>query len=476
MGRALRHLFDQLSEREAFDYERVIRYEWPRWARPKQLRPPGSWDVLGLVAGRAGGKTRPGSEIVIDWARDNPRIALVGRTIRDARETMVLGESGIVACAPPWFRATYRPTRALVEFQNGAQAFLYSAEKPDQVRGPQFFKAWGDEFATWKRVSDEKGGDAWSNLQDALRLGDHPQTVLTTTPRPTQLVLDTFLGPRGSDGKRPVSKEQVDAGAWELETEVKDYLGRMVKHLTVVRRWSSEENAANQPPGYAAKRRSKYAGSRLGSQELDAAFLLVSDKALWLLDTIDLYRVEVMDSPRERLVVAVDPTRSKHSPVDECGIIVAARAKNGHAYVLEDATLRGDPFTWGSRVVAAASTWQADAIVWETTGVDKSVRDVLRSVPGYDRFRWEGKAAIGDKKARAEPVSAQYSAGRVHHVNKDAETFEHLEDELVSWDPTASAYSPNRLDADVLAITDLLLPEGSEVPVVAPGSITGGRS
>lgn len=476
MGLVLRHLLDQLSEREAFDYERVIRYEWERWARPKQLPPAKPWDVLGLVAGRAGGKTRPGSQITIKWAEENPRIALVGRTIRDGRETMILGESGIVACSPPWFRATYRPTRALVEFQNGAQAFLYSAEEPDQLRGPQFFKAWGDEFAAWKRVSDEKGGDAWSNLQDAVRLGDHPQTCLTTTPRPTQLVLDTFLGPRGTDGKRAITPAQVDAGEWELESEVKDHLGRTVKHLTVVRRWGTEENAANQPPGYAAKRRSKYAGSRLGSQELDAAFLLVSDKALWTLEIIDLYRVEVMDSPRERLVVAVDPTRSRHSPVDECGIIVAARGKNGHAYILEDGTLRADPFTWGTRVVALASTYQADAIVWETTGVDKSVRDVLRSIPGYDRFRWEGKAAIGEKKARAEPVSTLYRAGRVHHINKTGETFEFLEDEQVSWDPTESAYSPNRLDADVLAITDLLLPEGSEVPVVMPGSITGGRS
>jgi len=469
-------LLDQLTEREAFDTRNVLHYDWSYWARPKQIAPPGHWDVLGLVAGRSGGKTRPGSQFVIEWAQDNPRIALVGRTIRDARETMVLGESGIIATSPPWFRATYRPTRALVEFQNGAQAFLYSAEEPDQLRGPQFFKALGDEFAAWKRVSDERGGDAWSNLQDANRLGEHPQVVLTTTPRPTQLVLDTFLGPRGADGKRPVTPEQVESGEWSLVSEIRDSLGRLVRHVTVVRRWSSEENEVNLAPGYVAKRRAKYAGSRLGAQELDAAFLLASDKALWVLEIIDLYRVEAMDSPRERLVVAVDPTRSRHSPVDECGIIVAARGKNGHAYVLEDGTLRADPYTWGTRVVALASTYQADAIVWETTGTDQSVRDVLRSVPGYDRFRWEGKAAREDKKARAEPVSALYRAGRVHHVNKAGETFEFLEDELISWDPTETKYSPNRLDAAVHAVTDLLLSDGSEIPIVAPGSITGGRS
>jgi phage terminase large subunit-like protein len=319
-------------------------------------------------------------------------------------------------------------------------------------------------------VSDEKGGSAWSNLQDGLRLGEHPQVVLTTTPRPTQLVLDTFLGPRGEKG-RLITAEQVESGEWVLVTEAVDHLGRSVKHITVVRRWSSEENAANLSPGYLARRRAKYAGSRLGAQELDAAFLLASEKALWTLEVIDLYRVTVMDSERERLVVAVDPTRSRLSPVDECGIVIVARGKNGHAYVLEDKSLKTDPFTWGSLVVALASTYQADAIVWETSGTDKSTRDVLRSVPGYDRFRWEGKAAAADKKARAEPVSALYRAGRVHHVNKPDETFEFLEDEMISWDP-AQNWSPNRLDALVWAVTDLLLPESSEAPVVAPGSIT----
>jgi phage terminase large subunit-like protein len=468
----LPRLLDHVTDREALDYRNVLHYDWDRWARPKQRPPSQHWDVLGLVAGRSGGKTRPGSELTIGWAADNPRIALVGRTIRDARETMVLGESGIIARCPPWFRATYRPTRALVEFQNGAKAFLYSAEEPDQLRGPQFFKAWGDEFASWKRVSDEKGGDAWSNLQDGLRLGDHPQALLTTTPRPTQLVLDTFLGQRGPDGKRPISLAQVESGEWELATEIKDHTGRLVRHVTVVRRWSSEDNAQNLAPGYVAKRRAKYAGSRLGAQELDAAFLLASDKALWALELIDLYRVPQANGSRERLVVAVDPTRSRFTPVDECGIVVAMRCTDGHVYILEDGTLRASPYDWASRVVALASMYQADAIVWETSGTDQSVRDTLRSVPGYDRFRWEGKTATTDKKSRAEPVSAFYKAGRVHHVNKPGETFEFLEDEMISWDPIESKHSPNRLDALVWAVTDLLLSPGSEAPLVVPGSIT----
>lgn len=473
----LEQLLGTISDREAYDYRRVIHYEWRRWARPKQLAPEGHWDILGLVAGRGGGKTRPGSEIVIDWARDNPRIALVGRTIRDTREVMVLGDSGILACCPPWFRATYRPTRALVEFSNGAQAFLFSAEEPDQLRGPQFQKGWGDEFAAWKRVKDTEGGDAWSNLQDAVRLGDAPQLVLTTTPRPTQLVLDTFLGPKDTQGKRVVTPEQVKSGEWVIRQQGTDAAThRVTEHVTVVRRWSTEENTPNLAPGYAAKRRMKYAGSRLGAQELDAEFLMTSERALWLLDVIDQYRLEDLDSARERLVVAIDPTRSQFRPRDECGIVVACRGVNKHAYVLEDGTMRGSPYDWGLRALSLAIKYSADAIVWETSGIDQSTRDILRTVAGAEKFRWEGKAtpAGKDKKARAEPVSALYRAGRVHHVNRSGETFEFLEDEMTTWDPAESKESPNRIDALVWAVTDLLLTDGVEAPIVAPGSITSG--
>lgn len=475
-------LIGNLSDQEAFDYYRRIHFDWNRWARPKQILPPGKWDVLGLVAGRAGGKTRTGASAVVQWAKNNPRIALIGRTIRDARETMVLGESGIIACCPRWYPgpAVFRPTRGMVEFLgSGAQAFLYTAEEPDQVRGPQFFKAWGDEFAAWKRVTDEKGGDAWSNLQDALRLGEMPQTILTTTPRPTRLVLDTFLGPKNSNGKRLVSREQIAAGEWEFVVTTEDHLGRKVQHRTIVRRWATEENAANQAPGYAAKRRSKYAGSRLGAQELDAEILLANENALWIQDDIDLYRMEAPDSARERLVVAVDPTRSLLRPRDECGIVVVMRGVNSHAYVLEDATIKGSPYDWGVKVLATADKYNADAIVIEN--IDAEVKNVLRAIAGAARFKWEEKIARGDKKTRAEPVSALYRAGRVHHVNprgKDGEfeTFELLEDEMITWDPREEKLSPNRLDALVWGCTDLLLGNGeSTALVVAPGSMTRGE-
>ena len=178
---------------------KALRYRWPLWARPKQLPPTNAWDVWVLCAGRGGGKTRPGAEWTVGLAKRHPgaRMALVGRTARDTRDTMVRGESGILAVSPPWFRPRYYPSRSVIVWPNEFQAHLYSADEPDLLRGPQHHFSWGDEFATWKKK------EAYSNLQDGLRLGEHPELLLTTTPRRAALFLDTVLGP--SDGRaRPV--------------------------------------------------------------------------------------------------------------------------------------------------------------------------------------------------------------------------------------------------------------------------------
>lgn len=468
MSALLDQLIEPLTSQEAWSLTHATEFDWKQWARPAQLPPAGEWDVWALVCGRGSGKTRCGSEWVISYARKNPgcRIALVGRTAADVRDTMVLGESGILPRSPKWFpRARYIPTKRVVSWENGSQAFMFSAEKPDMLRGPQFHAAWGDEFAAWKRVKDEKGGDAWSNLQDSLRLGKRPQALLTTTPRPTALVLDTFLGPRDERGKRRVSAEQAKTREWEFAIEMEDRFHRRVVHRTVVRRWSTEENALNLAPGFSEKRRAKYAGSRLGAQELDAEFLTSSDVALWTQDLIDDYRAEEMAS-RERMVVAIDPTRSQWSPRDECGIVAACRGKDGHVYVLEDATLKAAPYDWAMRALSIAQKYGADEIVYESSGLDQSIRDTLRTVAAHAAIRWKAETARGDKKARAEPVSALYRAGRVHHVGM----FEFLEDEMITWDPS-SKWSPNRLDALVWAVTDLLLTKSS-AEIVSPLSLT----
>ncbi len=474
---AFDELIASLSAEEAHRLQQSLRYRWGLWARPEQLPPDGEWDVWGMCAGRGGGKTRPGAQWANRYAFDHPgcRLAFVGRTAADVRDTMILGESGILACSPPWFYPRYVPSKRLVAYPNGSEGHLYSAEKPDLLRGPQFHGLWGDEFSTWKRVRDEQGGDAWSNAQDGLRLGEHPQAVLTFTPRPTDLVLDTCLGPRNREtGRRVITPDQARGNRWVLELEHEDHLGRKTIHRTVIVRWSTERNELNLSRGFAAKRRSKYAGTRLGAQELDAALLLASDTALWRQETIDLYRVTVMGAERERLVVALDPTKSEFRPRDECGISVACRCKDQHAYVLEDATMRGSPYDWASRALDRARTYNADAIVYESSGLDQSVRDTLQVVASASGIHWEPRTASKGKKARAEPVSACYVAGRVHHLNREGETFEFLEDEMITWEPNDKK-SPNRLDALVWAITDLLLSSGNEPPLVMPGLILRGE-
>ena len=477
------HLLGSISAEQALAYQQRVHYDWRRWARPQQLTPGGTWDIFGIVAGRGGGKTRAGAEATNEFARENPgaRIALAARTAADCRDTIVLGESGLLSTSPPWFRPRYVPSKRLVLWPNGAEGHLYSAEKPDSARGPQHHFLWGDEFAAWKRVRDEKGGDLWSNLQDGLRLGKNPRAVLTTTPRPTDQVFDTFLGLRDAKGRRPIGKSQIDSGRWELVTTTEDHLGRPVRHRAVVVRFRTEENAINLAPGFVAKRRLKYAGTQLGEQELDAAFLAANENALWLQETIDLHRVDAVDCDIERTVVAIDPSRSESLVRDECGIIVAQRGKNGHVYIVEDGSLSASPFDWAHRALSLARKYRADAILFEDNRLDERVKSTMQVVASTGAFKWERWTSVSDKKARAEPVSALYRAGRVHHVNpirkssageREWETHEFLEHEMVTWDPS-SRVSPNRMDAMVLAVTDLALGKPRSV-LVGPTVVGSG--
>ena len=465
-------LVSDLAPYDAMELDKALRYRWSAWARPKQREPEGVWDVLGFVAGKGGGKTRPGAEITRLRAEREPgiRIALVGRTARDTRDTMVLGESGVIACSPPWCRPAYRPSKSLVEWPNGSQAHMYSADKPDQLRGPQHHFAWGDEFASWQKT------EAWSNLQDGLRLGQQPQIVLTTTPRRTELVTDTFLGPWQENPEtkkkfRPVSKEKARTNAWEFVLTVKDHIGRDVSHRTVVRRWSTEENAGNLAPGYAAKRRAKYGQSSLGRQELDAEILEKVESALWQQETFDNNRY--VGTPKlKRVEVAVDPTRSD-DPVDECGIVVGGVNEEGIAHVLADLTVTGSPDKWIRAAVSAYNTFKADAIIYEGNRLGEDIRNAIRTAaPGV---KWVEVTASTDKAIRAAPVSALYEQGKVRHVwtqsehDKDENPLAILEDECCVWSPDEPKKSPNRLDALVWLITSLML--GIRPTVVAPRSV-----
>lgn len=395
-------------------------YEWRFWARPNQVAPEGDWRVFLLLAGRGFGKTRSGAELVREWVERGQcrRLALVAPTAADARDVIVEGESGILAISPPWFMPVYEPSKRRLTWPNGAMATLYSADEPRRLRGPQHDGAWADELAAWQYP------ETWDMLMFGLRLGDDPRCVVTTTPRPI-----------------PIIKE--------LLTDEK----------CVVTRGSTYENEANLAPQFFRDIIRKYEGSRLGRQELLAEILDDAPGALWKRDQIDSTRV-TEHPPLRRIVVAIDPAASTGEGAAETGIIVAGLGQDGHGYVIDDVTLRGSPDTWGSAAVAAYHKHHADRIVGEVNNGGDMVEHVIRTVD--KRAAFKSVRASRGKLVRAEPVAALYEQARVHHVG----FFGALEDQLCSWEPDIDQ-SPDRLDALVWAITELML-GGRDVELVPP--------
>jgi phage terminase large subunit-like protein len=280
---------------------------WRTIARENQLPPEGDWAVWLLLAGRGFGKTRTLAEWVNDQVSSGraKRIAIVAATASDCRDVVVEGESGILACAPPWCAPTYESTRRRLNWPNGAIAYTYSAEEPERLRGPQHDAAICDELGSWRDPS------TWDMLQFGLRLGKHPRVVVATTPRPTKLVRQ-LLAREGGD--------------------------------VVVTRGTSYENRANLAPGFFHSIVSRYEGTRLGRQEINAEVLTDVPGALWNLDAIDRARCE--RAPElQRIVVAIDPAVSSHEGSDETGIIVAGKDECGHGYVLGDLSGKYQPAT-----------------------------------------------------------------------------------------------------------------------------------
>lgn len=409
----------QLTEKERIE----LFYRWPFWARAQQVAPEGNWQTWLVMAGRGFGKTRTGAE----WVRDQVqhggarRVALVARTAADVRDVMVEGESGILACSPPWFRPKYEPSRRRLTWPNGAIATTYSAEEPKALRGPQHDKAWGDEPGSWPYP------DTWDQLQFGLRLGDDPRSILTTTPRPVKLIRDILKDPS-----------------------------------TVVTRGTSYENRGNLAPQFYSRIITRYEGTRLGRQELLAEMLDDNPNALWQRAQIDNLRIRKEEMPElSRIVVAIDPSVHDGKKDDgdqraEAGIIAAGigRVKGEiHGYVLADWTVYGSPAEWAGAAVQLYHDLKADRIVAETNQGGAMVEGTVRAVD--KKVSYKGVHASRGKVVRAEPVSALYEKDRVHHVGG----FAQLEDELCDWMPGMA--SPNRLDALVWAITELML-EGKD--------------
>lgn len=400
--------------------------DWEIWARDDQLPPATTatgepWRTWLILGGRGAGKTRAGAE----WIRaaalglapfaSEPagRIALVGETMHDVRAVMVEGVSGLLAIHPPEQRPVFEPSNHRLVWPNGSIAELFSAEDPDSLRGPQFHAAWCDEIAKWRLAEA-----AFDMLQFGLRLGSEPRQVVTTTPRPV-----------------PILKRLMSDAA------------------TVVTRSRTTDNAAHLAASFVTEVERRYAGTALGRQELDGEIIENVAGALWKRDWIDSARVE--RAPElTRIVVAVDPPVTAEASSDACGIVVAGRGLDGRAYVVADRSVQGrEAPVWARAAVAAYRDFMADKIVAEVNQGGDLVIGVIRSV---DDTVPVGKVrATRGKWLRAEPVASLYAEGRVAHVGEHAL----LESQMLAFgtDGLAGGKSPDRLDALVWALSELML-------------------
>ena len=408
------HERDEIIKGFSDDECKALLYDWEGFlARPNQKKPKEYWEIWLLLAGRGFGKTKTGAE----WVRDEMslgcmRMAIVAETQKDLEEVMVEGVSGILACTPPEERPIYTKKPVKLRYSNGAIIQGYNATEPNQLRGPQFEKAWCDEIAKWRYARE-----TWDQLQFGLRLGDNPQVVVTTTPRPISLIKDIISGAEGK---------------------------------VIVTRGKTSDNRSNLSAKFLARTEKRYAGTRLGRQELNGELLGDLPGALWQLSQIDMYRVSEVPTDLERILIAFDPAVTNTENSDYHGIM-AGGSKDNEGYILKDGSIKGSPMQWARRAVAMHDEFEADGIVVEVNQGGDMVAQTLRSVRPNIRII-EVRATRG-KHVRAEPIAALYEQGRMHHVGTHAE----LEDEMVMF--TAAGYegenSPDRTDALVWLSTEL---------------------
>jgi phage terminase large subunit-like protein len=401
----------------------LLRNAWFLSTRFKQFplhwleKVPANWLITG---GRGSGKTRLGAEWVHALTHKVPpfasrqymRIALIGETLGDVREVMIEGPSGLRALSHD-DRPRYEAARRRLVWRNGSEAHVFSSEDPESLRGPQFEAAWCDELAKWKNAEA-----CFDMLQFGLRLGDRPMQIITTTPRPTKLVK------------------------------------RLTADLSVTNtKLGTIENAGNLAAGFIDALKRQYEGTRLGRQELDGELIEDREDALWSRGGIEEVRVEGPADLR-RIVVAVDPPASSHKTSDACGIVAAGLEGTGDAIVLADATVHAaKPPEWAAAAVSLFHRLEADCIVVETNQGGDMVTTVIGTVD--PNVPVKAVRAKRGKWLRAEPVAALYHQGKVRHAAR----FPELEDEMCDFGPDglSNGRSPDRVDALVWAITELML-------------------
>ncbi|MDR1910399.1 MAG: terminase family protein [Holosporales bacterium] len=385
------------------------RYNWSVQARPSQLLPPGDWKIWLILAGRGFGKTRTGAETIRQWATSGQchRMALIAQTITEAREVMVQGESGLLNVSPSWENVVYDAHTRRVSWQNGAIATLYSAENPEQLRGPQFDGAWIDEFAKFPHSEE-----VLNQLFLSLRLGHMPRVLITTTPRPSSSLYHLL--------------ERSDI---------------------VVTRGSTFENVKNLPKSFLTLVKNQFEGTLLGDQELYGEIVDNAD-VLWTPTLLEEHRL-IQAPALVQVIIAVDPALSSHAASDETGIIVVGQDAQGRAYVLADYSTKAPPEEWMQRVGEIYRSFQATQVVLETNAGGDLLPALFANVVPFVPLKLV--RAYKSKWIRAEPIAQFYRQHRVFHVGR----FEELEHQMLTYTPK-TLQSPDRMDALVWALSILL--------------------
>ena len=410
-------LRDLLTPLKRGEYK-VYRADFTPLAHAHQLAPRlansgEDWTTWLILGGRGSGKTRAGAEWVRALALHEPkaRIALLGETEHEVRSVMVEGVSGLLAAHAAHERPDWLPSQRLLQWKNGAMAQLFSAENFEALRGPQFSAAWCDELAKWRQAEA-----TFDMLQFGLRLGLRPRQVITTTPRPIDLLNKLIADPR-----------------------------------TAVTHAGTRANAGHLAPAFIETMLARYQGTRLGRQEIDGEIVEERADALWRRAQIEACRVEAAPA-LTRIVVAVDPPASSRHGADACGIVAAGKGEDGLVYVLADESVSGaSPQAWATKAVALWRRLSADALVVEVNQGGDMVRAVIGEIDAHVPML--SVHATRGKYLRAEPVAHLYEQGRVKHAG----TFPALEDEMCDFglDGLSSGRSPDRLDALVWAVTAL---------------------
>lgn len=404
-----------LLENFSYTEKEELKYSYEFWARPKQLEPNNYFTWL-LLTGRGFGKTWVGSQWVIKKAKQFPgcHIGLIGDSAADVRDIQIeKGSSSILRVSSPNFYPKYEPSKRILTFPNGSICTAYSADKPDLLRGPNHHFLWIDELAKFRNYQE-----VYDMAMFGLRLGENPKIIITTTPKPRQLL--------------------------------KDIIADKTSFVTT---GSTYENKSNLADSFLEVVKLKYENTSIGQQELYGALLEESEGALWTRQSIDSNRKSL---PKEfdRVVIGVDVAVTNTEESDETGIIIVGQIGE-KGFVIEDLSGRMSPSEMANKVIDSYWKYNAERVVLEVNQGGDFLTETIRLVENKNKKPpmsikkiWASKS----KKIRAGVVQPLYEQNRIHHCK----TFSILEDQMCTWVP-GDSNSPDRLDALVWCLTELFI-------------------